>query len=136
MIRTAFTALAALAIAAPLAAQAPLEKFDLAKPGLDAQARCAAIFSIVANEQRRGTAGADRFPSMADDGREFFVQTGFRLKAERNLDEDGVRSFFRELAGSIQKEYGASSNAGTKLDAEMKTCLEMKKVVVLPKPAG
>lgn len=129
------TAAAAAMLAAPIAAQTPIESFDLSKPGLDAQARCAGLFAIVANEQRRGAPGSDRFPPMADEGREFFVQTGLRLKAERNLDETGIKAFFGVLVKDIQKEYDAAPDAGTKLGTEMKTCLDMKKIVVLPKPA-
>jgi hypothetical protein len=136
MTRTFLAALTALALVAPLTAQAQIENFDLSKPGLDSQARCAALFAIVANEQRRDAPGASRFPTMADAGREFFVQTGMRLKAERNFDETGVTAFFKELVGKIQKEYAEAPDAGTKLDAEMKACLEMKQVVIPAKPAG
>ncbi len=135
MNRTLLVALAALTSAAPLAARAQIESFDLSKPGLEAQARCAGLFAIIANEQRRHAPGADRFPAMADEGREFFVQTGLRLKTERLLDEPGVKAYFTDLVGKIQQEYAAAPDAGPKLDAEMKACLAMKAQVVPAKPA-
>lgn len=136
MNRFKLAALAALASLPSVAAQAQVESFDLSKPGLDSQARCAALFAIVANEQRRNAPGSDRFPPMADEGREFFVQTGIRLKAERKLDEAGIKAFFQELVSSIQKEYAAAPDAGTKLDKEMAICLAMRGDVIPPKPVN
>ena len=136
MNRTLLAAVAALASAAPAVAQTPIEAFDLSTPGLEAQARCAGLFAIIANEQRRSSPGADRFPAMADEGREFFVQTGMRLKTERLLDEPGVKAYLTDLVGKIQQEYADAPDAGPKLDAEMKTCLAMKAAVVPAKPAG
>jgi hypothetical protein len=136
MNRFRLAALAALAALPSFAAQAQVEKFDLSRPGLDSQARCAALFAIVANEQRRKAPGSDRFPPMAEEGREFFVQTGMRLKAERNLEETAVKGYFMELIGSIQKEYAEAPDAGTKLDKEMTVCLAMRSDVLPPKPVN
>ncbi|HCF24378.1 MAG TPA: hypothetical protein DER67_02355 [Novosphingobium sp.] len=119
-------AIAAAALVLPLAAQAETAVTPI---DLDAQARCAALFAIVANEQRRNAPGSEKFPPMAEQGREFFVQTGLRLMKERALGEDAIKPFFMELVGKIQKEYADSPDAGTRLDQEMGTCMAMKKTV-------
>ena len=133
MTRTFSAAIAAIALAVPLAVQAESKP---AIPDLDGQVRCAALFAIVANEQRRNSPGSEKFPPMAEQGREFFVQTGLRLMKEREMGEDAMMPFFKEQIGKIQAEYASAPDAGTRLEKEMGLCLAMDKVVTAAAPKG
>jgi hypothetical protein len=131
MIRPLTAALSAIALVLPLAVQA---ETALAQPDLDAQARCAALFAIVANEQRRNAPGSDKFPAMAEQGRDFFVETGLRLMKERKMGDDAIKPYFMELIAKIQKEYAEAPDAGTRLGEEMGGCLEMSKTIASTAP--
>ncbi|MFM5948964.1 MAG: hypothetical protein ACKOPM_07010 [Novosphingobium sp.] len=125
--------LSAIALVTPLAVQAEAASVQ---PDLDAQARCAALFAIVANEQRRSSPGSEKFPPMAEQGREFFVQTGLRLMKEREMGEDAIKPYFMGLIGQIQKEYAEAPDAGSRLEREMDGCLALNKSVAAAAPNG
>ncbi len=133
MKRPFLTALAAIVLVTPISVQAENAPVQ---PDLDAQARCAALFAIVANEQRRNSPGSGKFPPLAEQGREFFVQTGMRLMKEREMGEDAIKPFFMGLIGQIQKEYAEAPDAGTRLEKEMGNCLTLSKTVVSATPQG
>jgi hypothetical protein len=125
------TVLAAIAAVLPLAVQAETAPVQ---PDLDAQARCAALFAIVANEQRRNAPGSDKYPPMAEQGRDFFVETGLRLMKERKMGDDAIKPYFMEIIAKIQKEYAEAPDAGTRLGQEMNGCLEMSKAIAAAAP--
>jgi hypothetical protein len=131
MIRSLTAALSAIALVLPLVARAETAPV---LPDLDAQARCAALFAIVANEQRRNAPGSDKYPAMAEQGRDFFVETGLRLMKERKMGDDAIKPYFMELIAKIQTEYAEAPDAGTRLGQEMEGCLEMSKAVAAAVP--
>lgn len=76
--------LAALALAAPVAAQAPTPKpLSLEHRML---LRCSAAFAIVANRQAAGDAAAQAYPPLKERGSEFFVRSSARVMDEAGLD--------------------------------------------------
>ena len=115
-------ALAALAlVSAPALATPPPRLVPTVE--LPAAVRCAALFGIVASEQARGVADAQRFPPLAQRGREFFVQTGARLMDAEGLDRAAVQARMQAEVERIQAESSAASDARAFVDSAMQPCL-------------
>lgn len=124
MIRTV-PALAALTLmtvpalaASPPAGPAPTVELSTA-------VRCAALFGLIAGEQARGVADAQRFPSLAQRGREFFVRTGARLMDAEGLDRAAMQARMQAEVARIQTESAAAPDARAFVDAAMQPCLTL-----------
>lgn len=133
MTRSIMAACAALAFAAPALAQTSTQAAEA--PDLDQQVRCAGLFAIVAGEQVRKVPGSDRFPPLAERGKEFFVGTGMRLIRERQMTEAELGPYFRAQIAVIQEDYAKAADPRARTDAEMQSCLTMLDRV-LPVKAG
>lgn len=90
---------------------------------LSAAVRCSALFGIVAGEQARGVADAQRFPPLAQRGREFFVLTGARLMDAEGLDRAAMQGRMQAEVQRIQAESGAARDARAFVDNAMQPCL-------------
>jgi hypothetical protein len=123
--------IAALLLALPAPALA-----DAAKPDLDLQVRCAALFALVAGEQARKAPGSDRFPAMGERGKAFFVDTGVRLIDERGLPREAIEPMFRKEIGAIQAEFAAAPDPAARADAQMALCLPLLPPVLPPPRKG
>lgn len=89
---------------------------------LDQRVRCAAVFSVLARDQMTKQPGADAYPSMEGPGRAFFVATGQRLFAERQLDEATMRTLFKAEVGKFQQEINAAKNPKGHFDTAFGSC--------------
>lgn len=118
------TAALLLALPAPALASAP-------GPDLDLQVRCAALFALVAGEQARKVAGADRFPPLGERGKAYFVSTGVRLIDERGLTREAIEPVFRREIAALQAEFAAAPDPAAHADAQMALCLPL-----LPPPSA
>lgn len=92
---------------------------------LGAAVRCAALFGVIAGEQARGDADAQRFPPLATRGREFFVRTGARLMDTEGLDRPAVQTRLQSEAGRLQAERTAAPDPKAFVDAAMQPCLTL-----------
>ncbi|MDP3908497.1 hypothetical protein [Novosphingobium sp.] len=116
--------------AAPAPAVVPLAE-------LSAAVRCSALFGIVAGEQARGVADAQRFPPLAERGREFFVITGARLMDAEGLDRAAMQSRMQAEVARIQAESAAAPDARGFVDAAMQPCVALLNATIparLPPP--
>jgi hypothetical protein len=124
------------AAAAVLALAVPAQSAAPASPPLvelDAAVRCSALFGIVAGEQLRGQADAQRFPPLATRGREFFVRTGARLMDAEALDRAAVQARLQAEVGRIQTESAAAPDARAYVDAAMQPCLTLLDATIPPR---
>lgn len=117
-----------LCLAAPLVAQT-------GAPDLDGQARCAALFAIVAADQRRMEPGADRFPPLAERGRDFFVATGLRLLTERQMLQAQLEPYFVAQIAGLRAELAATPDSRAWEDAAMARCLPLLEQLPAPEKA-
>jgi hypothetical protein len=85
-------------LAAPLSAQATAPTLP---PELQTGLRCAALFSIVAAEQARGT--ARDWPPITQRGREFFVQISARAMDVGKLDRPALQAMMRTEVAAVRK---------------------------------
>ncbi|HEX4846671.1 MAG TPA: hypothetical protein VFV30_00885 [Novosphingobium sp.] len=134
MNRKLAAALAAIALIAPVALSAKAPAAD--RPDLDAQARCAALFALVARDQNFKVPGSERYPSMAEGGREFFIETGLRLLNERKMPEAELKPYFVALIDGIEKEHAAAPDPAARRASEMDGCLKMRERVLSSKRAN
>ncbi len=118
-------ALAALALLSAPAWAVPSPPQPAPTVELSAAVRCAALFGIVAGEQARGQADAQRFPPLAQRGREFFVLTGARLMDAEGLDRAAVQARLHAEVDRIQAESAAAPSARAYVDAAMQPCLAL-----------
>lgn len=133
MIRSA-PALAALALLSTPALAAPPPPVPTVE--LSAAVRCAALFGIVAGEQARGQADAQRFPPLAQRGREFFVRTGAELMDAEGLDRAAMQARMQAEVGRIQAESAAAPDARRFVDAAMQPCLTLLDTAIPADAAG
>lgn len=112
-----FPPLVAALLAAPAAAQAD----SLPPMSLEQQmlVRCSAAFAVVAGEQQRGLASGDRYPPLAERGKEYFVRAGARLMDELKLTREQVQARLSAEADALQGRTGGAAG----LDAIMPPCL-------------
>lgn len=108
---------------------------DVAKPDLDLQVRCAALFALVAGDQARKAPGADRFPPLGERGKAFFVATGVRLIDERGLAREALEPLFRKEIAELQADLVATPDPAAGMDAQMALCLPLLPPA-LPAPRG
>lgn len=92
---------------------------------LETAVTCAVVFGIIASEQQRGVAGADRFPPLAERGKEFFVQVGARLIDERQFGRDQARSHFQSRAVALQDDLAAAPDPRARLDELAAPCMAL-----------
>jgi hypothetical protein len=91
--------LAALALAAPVAAQTTAPKpLTLEHRML---LRCSAAFAIVANRQAAGDAAALAWPPLKERGSEFFVRSSARVMDEAHLDRAALAEALAAEARSL-----------------------------------
>lgn len=121
MTRTLAAMLTAALVAVPLsAARAQPTVADL-----DTSVNCAVVFGVIASEQQRGAPGADRFPPLAERGKEFFVQVGARLIDEQRLTRDQARARFEARAMTVQGDLAAAPDPAARLREIAVPCLTL-----------
>lgn len=107
---------------APAGAQAP---DPAAAPLLTADhraaLRCAAVFAIVATEQRNGVREALAFPPLAFRGKRYFAQTAMDVMAQANISREAVRDLMTAEAAALQKT--ATADPAAMPQAQMAACL-------------
>lgn len=103
-------------LVAPVAAtaQEQLPRLSLEQTML---ARCSAAFALVAQGQENGNEAALRYPDIAEEGSEFFVQAGARLMDEVGLTREQLTLLFSREAQSLWDD-------GT-IDEVMPACLAL-----------
>jgi hypothetical protein len=134
MKRTLLAAVAALALANPLAALAQIQGEASALPDLDAQVRCAALFALIAAEQKSNAPGADRFPPLEVIGKSFFISTGLRLIEERKMPPEQMQSFYMAQISVIRSDHAKTADPALAVEAEVTGCLKMAESVPPPPP--
>ncbi len=134
MNRTHFAAAAALTLMSPLAAFAQAASTPAALPDLDGQVRCAALFALIAAQQTSKVAGADRFPPLAERGRDFFVSTGLRLIDERKMAPEQMQPYFMAQIAVIRTDHARAADPARQVDAEMSGCLKLLEQTPPPPP--
>lgn len=101
---------------------------------LDTALRCSAAFGIVAAEQQREVAAAQRdYPPLALRGREFFVQTGARLMDEQALDRAQVQQRLQSEVRKLQAEISAAPDPAAQTRAVMLPCLTLLDAALPPR---
>lgn len=120
-------AIAMAALPAPLAAQDGVVDLPTAL-------RCSAAFGIIAAEQARGVASAQRdYPPLGTRGREFFVQTGARLMDEQKLTREQVQARFKAEVEKLQADAIAAPDPVAKVRSIMVPCLALLDAAVPPR---
>jgi hypothetical protein len=119
ILRTLLAALA-LGTAFPAAAQTPPPALSLEQK---MQLRCATMFAIVADEQRRGVASALGYPPLAERGREYFVRTGASLMDAHGLSREQIDALARAELQSLQAQSVRAADAGAFVKSVMEPCL-------------
>jgi hypothetical protein len=79
--------------------------------------RCAAAFAVVAGNQAKGEASAQRWPELGTRGREFFVRAMAQLMDQTGLDRAGI-------SAAVSTEARAMAASG-EVDQVMPACLTM-----------
>lgn len=105
------SALALLALAAPVAASAPLPPAPATVGNKSDDLRCAATVAIVAAEQARGNPRALDLPPLANRGRRYFALVGNRSVAETGRTPEQVRDALAAEVLAQRKTAGADPDA-------------------------
>jgi hypothetical protein len=105
-------------------------------PDLDQSVHCAALFALVAADQKAGKAAALRHPPLGERGKAFFVETSLRLRDERAVPLESVAELYRN---EVAKIAGAATDVGARnhrIATEMPGCLALldRSVPLAPSP--
>ena len=115
--------LAALALGAAATAAAETPPLPTLSLEQKMQLRCAAMFAIIADEQRRGIADALAFPPLAERGREYFVRTGAQLMDAHELSREQMDELARAEVQSLQAQSMQAADPGAFVKQVMEPCL-------------
>ena len=119
MIKPAAILLAAALCAVPVLSNAAAPKL----PELESQVHCALVFGQVAREQSQKQPRANRFPAMADPGREFFVITGARALDEQAVTLETIETYYMSRFAVLQDSLTKLADPAAALDREFAQCL-------------
>lgn len=131
----AYAAALSLTLPPPLFAQeAPATAPDLSRLTLGHRAglKCAAVFAIVASEQKRGLDSALAFPPLAWRGKEFFVRISAQVEDEAGLTREQVRDLLVADVAALQKQATDSKNPDGTLAMAMKPCNTLLDAAIPP----
>jgi hypothetical protein len=93
-------------------------------PELQAAVRCAALFSLVAAEQRHGDA-TPGWPPLAERGREFFVRVLAQTMDSGGLDRPGVQALMQVEARVLAETALAKRTTVAEASGLKSPCLAM-----------
>lgn len=117
----------------PLAASAQVPT-SVPQPNLDRSVHCAALFALVAAEQKAGRAEALRYPPLAERGRAFFIETSLRLRDERGIPLESVGELYRNEIAKLNPGDTDPAARDARIAAEMPACKAMLDAAALPAP--
>ncbi|MDE2561952.1 MAG: hypothetical protein KGL48_06840 [Sphingomonadales bacterium] len=121
-----------LAQGAPKPAPAPAPDLSRLTSGHRAALQCAAVFAVVALEQKRGLPSALAFPPLAWRGKEFFVRASAQVEDEAGLNREQVRDLLVADVAALQRQAADSKDPDGTLAAAMKPCQAMLDASVAP----
>jgi len=109
---------------APLAAQ-QAASVELPRPNLEQKMllRCSAAFGLIAGEQARGDEAANRYPPLAERGREFFVRASAQVMDELGLTSEQLRDLVNAEVETLQSEAARAEDSRAYVDSVMQPCL-------------
>lgn len=119
MIKPAALLLAAALCAVPASASAAAPKL----PELESQVHCALVLGQIAREQSQKQPRAERFPPMANPGREFFVVTGARALDEQAVTLATIEAYYMSRFAVLQDSLTKAADPAAALDREYVQCL-------------
>jgi hypothetical protein len=105
-------------------------------PDLDRSVHCAALFALVAAEQKAGKPDALRHPPLGERGKAFFVETSLRLRDERGVPLESVAALFRTEIAKINGTGTTADERGERITADLPGCLALLDQVVSAIPAA
>lgn len=123
-----------LLLSAPLMAQDGSDPAVRLAPEHRVALRCGAAFALVASDQQRAAPGADRWPPLAERGREYFVRTAARIMDEAALGRDAVRDLVVREVAALQAESAAAADPAAAFGAVMDQCLPLLDAALAPVP--